>query len=1193
MPGERFDLGELYAAWTEDSSVFWGQPDQNSQKFQHYQSLTPESILNEEVWADILNYACPPPFEYLEDAHVWLGFVVDGLRTWSQLAMQKSRDNEELSGCREALEKFLFLTRLHLARLDATLAEIVPVNKRAISIGPIGDQAKALLDAVSRTIQGGVSAVFPATESAKRSSLSLLYLEPSCRLLQHEIVVRDQQLSREIVRLLSLGIKLQHQQAMVRTQVIQLLTYYEHAVPVTVLLIDTLQKQFDHTSLADLVLKDIALEASEWTDAQNSGTIARAKCVNSFFQALMQAAPHLVSRNLTSISILIGSPIPQLRQAILDISAAIIHNILNPGSENEINTGASGVNDENQRELQVPTSSLRTLALAKKPGSDTNSGDNRFADDEGQKFKPVFDLVQLVELRVNDLSHFCRLRAVQVLASVAKENAFISRREKLTEIAISKMKDRTQLVRRQAMRLMKTLIDSHPQVMHPNNLSRPVWQSSLDQIEMQLESTEPGDTRQQLQAAHAFVTFTLRFLTQVDEAVEVAQTLLMSRSKSDILDAVELLVYADAYGIESSSAGIRAIVHLVWAKADNDEANTVCQTAVNTYRDLFMTAPPELDTRKGAQLVAENLIALTYGASQGELTSLERLLVIAIEQDMIEVAVVGRLWGIYQTQIRIEPAKRRGAAILLSMLSLADRSIACTGISALVDIGLSELGVADPELAAYSFSILKRSIESDASAQRLPSTYELFDKVITFLMLPSDPNNAMEWTSLAKEALAAISAMCECPPKVFTRIMREYITLVFQENESGFNSSQRMQLFAQMLFLAGEVSLNLLVYLERSELEFKKRLQSDDLKETSSKQTGGSSDVATEGDKENELMAGGGSREDDFQDVIRDIREEGILYSDRALLKPFTSLVIDICNRELKNTESKAQGGETVGKNEEISQAGSKYESQNKLLVMGATQTLSKFMCVSSQFCANNLPLLVELMGKHESNVVRSNFVVALGDVAICFNRLIDQHTEYIYDRLNDSDPVVQRTCIVALTFLILAGQIKVKGKLGEMAKAVAHHNRKISSLATMFFRELATKENAVYNSFLDMLSTLIADSSLAESDMLQILKFLSEFVDRERHMKQLTEKLLTRLPRCESQRQWNAYVQVLKSLPHKLDVNVKEIIAAGFSAIPGQDAAIDLENFNEDDDPEGGNIQLQESPDKSSRDLRAELRAF
>ena len=48
-----------------------------------------------------------------------------------------------------------------------------------------------------------------------------------------------------------------------------------------------------------------------------------------------------------------------------------------------------------------------------------------------------------------------------------------------------------------------------------------------------------------------------------------------------------------------------------------------------------------------------------------------------------------------------------------------------------------------------------------------------------------------------------------------------------------------------------------------------------------------------------------------------------------------------------------------------------------------------------------------------------------------------------------------------------------------------------------MFFTELATKDNAVYNHFVDMFSLLSAEKDLEEDALKRIIKFLASFIEK------------------------------------------------------------------------------------------------
>ena len=108
----------------------------------------------------------------------------------------------------------------------------------------------------------------------------------------------------------------------------------------------------------------------------------------------------------------------------------------------------------------------------------------------------------------------------------------------------------------------------------------------------------------------------------------------------------------------------------------------------------------------------------------------------------------------------------------------------------------------------------------------------------------------------------------------------------------------------------------------------------------------------------------------------------------------------------------------------------------------------------------------------------------------MCFNRLIDENTDFLYRRLSDRDNSVKKTGLMTLTFLILAGHVKVKGQLGEMAKCLEDEDWRIADLAKIFFMELCTKDNAIYNGFTNIFSLLSTDKNpLGEDSLKRIVK--------------------------------------------------------------------------------------------------------
>ena len=184
---------------------------------------------------------------------------------------------------------------------------------------------------------------------------------------------------------------------------------------------------------------------------------------------------------------------------------------------------------------------------------------------------------------------------------------------------------------------------------------------------------------------------------------------------------------------------------------------------------------------------------------------------------------------------------------------------------------------------------------------------------------------------------------------------------------------------SQLLFIVGHVAIKQIVHLELCELDFKRRKQEKEKEAASDPakprlSTGGRKSKAntpapTEAGDELDLI--GGTTEDDFTEAMAHIRERELLFGPQSLLANFGPLVAEICSRS--------------------------DVYRDKGLQAAATLALAKLMCVSSEYCEAHLPLLITIMERSPDATVRSNVVIALGDMAVCFNHLIDENTDFLY----------------------------------------------------------------------------------------------------------------------------------------------------------------------------------------------------
>lgn len=831
----------------------------------------------------------------------------------------------------------------------------------------------------------------------------------------------------------------------------------------------------------------------------------------------------------------------------------------------------------------------------------------------------------VLEERFLDINPYCRCRTLQVYMRLCElEQKFPKRRQKAAELACRSLEDKSSNVRRNAIKLLGTLIKTHPfTVMHGAQLSRKEWQDRHDKVEEELNALQPppgmpgfghdkanttvdnelldeatqigspekpkpmtdddkiaaikkaqeqaatSEAMEKLTLTRRYYNEALKFIDVLHDATGTVCQLLGSRNKSEVIEAIDYFEVGDAYNIEQNKVGIRRMLRLIWTKGNSDEGKGVQTHLIECYRRLFFEAPETFSPNDAANYIARNMISLTFGATPAELTSLEQLLATMMKGGIIPEVVVSKLWQVYGVQRReISRTQRRGAIIVLGMLATANPEIVVGEIETMLRTGLGSHGRNDLQLAKYTCIALRRinpqgrqAKESTAKFSRLPNDHAVSARLAAITEVPSD---SKEWYGVAEQAINAMYAISKHPDTLCSDVIRRKTRQVFGNSQSRPASRPTSRdetqavpdvaepnvtqmpppqprkrdnaiALSQLLFIVGHVAIKQIVHLELCELDFKRRKQEKE------KQASTKTDKEKEDADELDLI--GGTSEDDFTEAMAHIRERELLYGPNSLLALFGPLVSEIC----ANNNIYADKG----------------------LQAASTLCLAKLMCVSSEYCETNLPLLITIMERSPDATVRSNAVIALGDMAVCFNHLIDENTDFLYRRLADDDASVKRTCLMTLTFLILAGQVKVKGQLGEMAKCLEDEDRRIADLARMFFTELSTKDNAVYNHFVDMFSLLSAGGRMDEESFRRIIRFLLGFVEKvhlhpygcgrssfanghilqDKHAKQLAEKLAARLTRCETERQWNDVAFALGLLPHKNE-EIAKTVSEGFKVV-------------------------------------------
>ncbi|KAJ0158789.1 Condensin complex subunit 1 [Colletotrichum tanaceti] len=1089
--------------------------------------------------------------------------------------LESPDEQETLAHHKQLLEIYGFLLQWTIAAVETKAAEkssSAPVargrgkpKKNASKQDGVWDSATQLqsaLDIMSKVLKLKLTKIFLTT--SERDTFIGLLTRPVYMVLESEQRVKSTSIRMHAFKVLCIAVKHHGHAYAAQISIVQNLTYFEHLSEPMAEFLYILADTYDYPQLADEILRELSNKEFNTNDTKGP------KSVSQFIVKLSELAPRLVIKQMTMLAKQLDSESYTLRCALIEVCGNMIAHLVKQDERGE--------NHKSQL--------------------------NAFFD--------------VLEERFLDINPYCRCRAIQVYVKLCDlEQKFPKRRQRAAEMACRSLEDKSSHVRRNAIKLLGSLIKTHPfTVMHGAQLSRKDWQARLDKVDEELNALKPPDgapglgeganttvdnelldeatqieqspqkpmsdeqkfeavrkAREEAATSEAIEKLTLtkryysealKFIDVLHEATGTVCQLLGSRNKSEVIEAMDYFEIGDAYNIEQNKVGIRRMLRLIWTKGNSDEGKGVQSHLIDVYKRLFFEAPDSFSSNDAANFIARNMISLTFGATPAELTSLEQLLSTMMKQGLIPEVVIAKLWQVYGVQKReISRTQRRGAIIVLGMLATASPEIVVGEMETMLRTGLGSHGRADLQLAKYTCIALRRinpggrqAKESTVKFSRLPNDHAVLSKLASITEVPSD---SKEWYGVAEQAINAIYAISKHPDTLCSDIIRHKTKQVFAVPQSRAGSQPSSQpssrpasrdenqpveasededgnetvvppasqpkkrdaaiSLSQLLFIVGHVAIKQIVHLELCELDFKRRKQEQEKEKTADKSTA----QAGKKDEPDDLDLIGGTTEDDFTEAMAHIRERELLFGPDSLLAQFGPLVSEIC----ANNTTYADKG----------------------LQAAATLCLAKLMCVSSEYCEANLPLLITIMERSTDATVRSNAVIALGDMAVCFNHLIDENTDFLYRRLADKDQSVKRTCLMTLTFLILAGQVKVKGQLGEMAKCLEDEDRRIADLARMFFTELSTKDNAVYNHFVDMFSLLSAEKNLEEESFRRIIRFLLGFVEKDKHAKQLADKLAARLTRCETERQWNDVAFALGLLQHKNE-EISKTVSEGFRVI-------------------------------------------
>ncbi|XP_062895773.1 condensin complex subunit 1 [Mobula hypostoma] len=611
---------------------------------------------------------------------------------------------------------------------------------------------------------------------------------------------------------------------------------------------------------------------------------------------------------------------------------------------------------------------------------------------------------------------------------------------------------------------------------------------------------------------------TLTFGEKIQGAIDVVCKLLGSKNPSVVQDAIHFFVTISEFEVSGSMVGMRQMLPLVWSK----EAG-VKEAVVEAYRRLYLNPGGK---RPKPQTLVQNLTGLIFDSTVERIKCLEELVSEFVQKEEVDSAVIQLLWERFTAKVPCTPEERRAAVILLGMAARGEPEIVGSNLETLYTVGLGSQASQDYQLArdiclaVGKLSNSKKGVPGRSEAAfRLPSDHPLFSHLCAAVTegfsVPS-----LHWRPFAEAAVSLLYRLAENPDRLCGSLLLGCSRLLVapgppgdspppgaqSEEGKGGVTELPVHMLTNLVSLVGQVALQQVVHLEQAvgpELQ-RRRL---DREQKANKQRGANKPKrASVSAIEEELGLAENAAEDTEAELVRKVCDAELL-QEGQLLSAFIPLVVKLCSNP------------------------GVYSDPD--LATASCLALCKLAIVSHDFCESHLRLLFTLLEKSALPAIRSNTMVALGDLSFRFPNLIEPWTPHLYARLRDPSPAVRRTALIVMTHLILKDMVKVKGQISEMASLLVDEEEEIALLARSFFNELSNKGNAVYNLLPDIISRLSdPEGGIEEEPFRTVMRQMFSYISKDRQVESLVEKLCQRFRTARLERQHRDLAFCLGLLP-------------------------------------------------------------
>ena len=203
-------------------------------------------------------------------------------------------------------------------------------------------------------------------------------------------------------------------------------------------------------------------------------------------------------------------------------------------------------------------------------------------------------------------------------------------------------------------------------------------------------------------------------------------------------------------------------------------------------------------------------------------------------------------------------------------------------------------------------------------------------------------------------------------------------------------------------------------------------------------------------------------------------------------------------------------------------------------------------MLINQEFCKNNINFIFDILNNETiPSDLKLNICLAFGDLVNRFPNIMITEVNKFFEGLHSPHKEVVKYTLTVISHLVLNDMLKMKGEVVDICMLLDHKDPSIRTHVQTFFNEINNKgNNVIYNIIPKALARLSNEfKSLEYSKFKTIAITLLKYVDKEKHIEGLMDKLFAKLKSSTDNLEWRNDTFVLSELNYNTEKTLAKFL--------------------------------------------------